>query len=314
MSEPKNAFGQADETPKTPEADKIITVEVTGDVMLDGQRIPKGMQCKISVKQWRALSRHFRWIDGPKKHDPANDAHVQRADAAREAAALSNQTDLASVVKAAVEAALKASGKVAAALLLGFFLLAGLSSQAAAPSTFGTLPLPPMIVILPTNGLVTATNGIGGPGTNLAASVGLSTAQTNIWVAQTNSTSQNLPVNEIGLTKFDEVYLTIGAAPQVAGNGFTNTWFFSGTDGSLTNVNAAEIGANTGAGSLNALFSLTLSAGPGTNWLTLSTNISRNLLGSCGHLIVSATASATGGGASTNLQLEAQVKPIRSGN
>ncbi|HEY3863771.1 MAG TPA: hypothetical protein VGO59_17990 [Verrucomicrobiae bacterium] len=56
---------------KTPDAEKIITVEVIAQVCIDGERLQEGEMVQISVKQWRALSRHFRWISGPQEHAPA---------------------------------------------------------------------------------------------------------------------------------------------------------------------------------------------------------------------------------------------------
>ncbi|HEX3720638.1 MAG TPA: hypothetical protein VH595_22030 [Verrucomicrobiae bacterium] len=57
---------------KTPEAEKVIAVEVTEKTgcCLDGERTPHGQKIKISVKQWRALSRHFKFVDGPAHHAP----------------------------------------------------------------------------------------------------------------------------------------------------------------------------------------------------------------------------------------------------
>jgi hypothetical protein len=54
----------------TPDAEKVITVEVVKPTALDGRRIPVGKIVKISVEQWRALSRHFKWVDGPPDHAP----------------------------------------------------------------------------------------------------------------------------------------------------------------------------------------------------------------------------------------------------
>jgi hypothetical protein len=75
---------------KTPEADKVITVEVLKDVTLDGRRVPVGMSLKISVKQWRTLARHFKWISGPEDHNPANKTFIEKAvkEAAKAAKAL----------------------------------------------------------------------------------------------------------------------------------------------------------------------------------------------------------------------------------
>jgi hypothetical protein len=73
---PGNLFAQ-DGVKLTPAADKIITVEVThpDGCFLDGQPVKKGEIVKISVLQWRSLSRFFKWIDGDteeaKKHNPA---------------------------------------------------------------------------------------------------------------------------------------------------------------------------------------------------------------------------------------------------
>ncbi|HEX4119979.1 MAG TPA: hypothetical protein VH619_05065 [Verrucomicrobiae bacterium] len=66
-----NAFAET-KIDKTPDAEKIITVEIaekTGCV-LDGDRVMCGMTVKVSIQQWRALSRHLKFIDGPADHAP----------------------------------------------------------------------------------------------------------------------------------------------------------------------------------------------------------------------------------------------------
>ncbi|HEY3853506.1 MAG TPA: hypothetical protein VGO67_03830 [Verrucomicrobiae bacterium] len=67
-----NAF-MPEEVALTTEAEKVITVEVTDThgCVLDAVRVEQGQIVKISIKQWRALSRHFRFIDGPAEHAPA---------------------------------------------------------------------------------------------------------------------------------------------------------------------------------------------------------------------------------------------------
>jgi hypothetical protein len=55
---------------ETPESEKIITVQTVAPVGLDGRRVPVGKILKISVRQWRALNRLFKWIDGPPDHAP----------------------------------------------------------------------------------------------------------------------------------------------------------------------------------------------------------------------------------------------------
>jgi len=56
----------------TPEADKIITVETLCPTTVDGKRIPKGQVLKISVRQWRSTSRHYKFLAGPSEHAPEN--------------------------------------------------------------------------------------------------------------------------------------------------------------------------------------------------------------------------------------------------
>jgi hypothetical protein len=70
-NEPKDSyFDPGVKIDVTTEAEKVITVESIAHTGLDGKRVPPGKICKISIKQWRALSRHFRWIDGPIDHAP----------------------------------------------------------------------------------------------------------------------------------------------------------------------------------------------------------------------------------------------------
>jgi hypothetical protein len=69
MSETKKAFRDT-EVEKTLESEKIITVRIKSTVTLDGQILPPEMTVKVSIKQWRALSRHFEFIDGPKDQAP----------------------------------------------------------------------------------------------------------------------------------------------------------------------------------------------------------------------------------------------------
>jgi hypothetical protein len=59
--------------PPISESEKVITAEVTMDtgVCLHGERVKCGEIAKITIQQWRALSRHFRFIDGPASEAPA---------------------------------------------------------------------------------------------------------------------------------------------------------------------------------------------------------------------------------------------------
>jgi hypothetical protein len=71
MKPPQNLFIDPDiRIDETPEAEKVITVKVVSHTALDGKRHAPGQTAKISVRQWRALSRHFTWIDGPVEHAP----------------------------------------------------------------------------------------------------------------------------------------------------------------------------------------------------------------------------------------------------
>ena len=269
--ENKNAFGSnTPEIVRTPEADKVITVKLKDSITLDGDRYQAGLTLKVSVLQWRTLARHMEWVDGPEEHAPKKPKE-------------------------------KKSAAAAAAILLFLFVnLFALPATAAPPSTYGSLPLPPMIALLPTNGTTLATNGIMGAGTN-STGVTCAANQTNTWVAQTNSSG--IPTNVITCSKFDELFIiaTGGTSNNVAG-GFTNTLAFWSGDGSLTNW-----GSNT------PVFTLTLATPSGTN-AVLTTNISRNILGSIGELVCGTIGNVTGANASQNLDLIVKVKPIRSGN
>ncbi len=272
---------------KTPDSEKVVTVKVVTPVFLDGQQYVKDITTKVSLKQWRALSRHLEWVDGPKEHDPANKTFAEKA---------------AKRLDAREQALAKA-----AALAVLFFMLLFTPAAKAGPGTFSPLPIPPMIVLLPTNGLVTATNGIVGTGTNMNqvsnTCVGLSTAQTNVFVPQTNSFGQI--TNLISVEKFDEIWLVLKGqqGTAVGGSGFTNIWEFWQTDGTIT-----------GLDSNHPIFSLTFNVPSTCTNGCLITNISRNLLGSTGLIVPGRIYDATGTNACTNLSLTAYVKPIRSGN
>ena len=268
---PKSGFQQA-EALLTPESEKVITVEVIKPVNLDGKPMSIGVQTKVSLKQWRALSRHFKWIDGPAGHDPADKSFAEKREKT-------------------VDAREKALAKAAALaiLILGLFL-PGTAKAVGPPSQFGSLPLPPMLALLPTNGLQWTAG----------ASVGVATASTNTWTVLTNLLGE--PTNVIAVTKFDEIYVTLTGGNQAASGGFTNTFVFWQGDGTLANWDTNHPFAT-----------LTLSTVSGTN-AVLCTNFSRNLLGSAADLVVGQIQNVTGALASTNLAIKIQVKPIRSGN
>lgn len=65
----QNAFKEY-APPVTPEAEKVITVKVKADAMIDEKLHKAGTTHKITVKQWRCLSRLFEWVDGPIEHHP----------------------------------------------------------------------------------------------------------------------------------------------------------------------------------------------------------------------------------------------------
>jgi hypothetical protein len=283
-NENKNTFLETATVP-TPDAEKVINVETIDPVTLDGKLIPSGMTVKVSVKQWRALSKHMKWVSGPEKHNPENDTFAKRSEARQDR----EGRTIDDIVADAVAKALKAAPKAAALIAFALFLF--LTSPAKAvgpPSQFGILPVPTQLGFVPTNG-----NTFG------LTNVGCGATTTNVWVAQNNTAG--IPTNVITLTKFDEMFVTLTGQAQSGTSGFTNTWTLCQGDGLGywdTNHPVAVLALGTPSG-VNAV---------------LCTNLSRNVLGSAGYFIWYSIGNITSATPGTNLAQRIQVKPIRNGN
>lgn len=264
-----------DKIVKTPEAEKVITCKVKpGGICLDGERIPAGITVKVSVKQWRVLSRHLEWVDGPKQHDPDNDQHILKAQKRVEL----NQTngiDIGEIVKTAVAEALKqvGSGK-AAAVALVIFLLTLLAPSAQAGVT----------VTSPPNGygdvssIWIPTNGAGGP-------AGLAANQALYWSPLTNSSGAI--TNVINATKIKR--WVFGATGNTAStHGITNVFYIYGS-GILS---ASNWDTN------HPVAIITLSQTGSGAWANVWSNIDA---GTYGYYCIGCVSNASGQDATTNL-------------